>query len=463
MGPRTSRRCITSSLALATLLVIIVAASVAGGTRRVADINPGSGGSDPSGLVALDGWLYFAATDAVKGRELWKTKGTAATTRRVMDICPGACSSDPDELTRVGRFIYFTAYDPQKGRELWRTKGTRKYTKRVKDIRPGTGGSNPHNLVRVGSGTTVQLFFAADDGVHGNDLWRTWEKNRRRTELLELNDRPGWLGGDSDPRWITDVWDAEWLVADTELEAGALVYGGQVVGALQEPTWLTAKGRKIYMSAPDPASMGWDATRELWTSYAPQASEHLRKVIDIVPGEGGGSRPERLTAMGKYLYFSADDGVVGREPWFTKGWPVNTARFGDINPGAGSSDPAGFTLLGKKVLFAATDAAGGRELWRNQIGKQNAWRVADIDPGAAGSGPAELTRVGRRVFFAADDGSQGRELWRTAGTASDTRQVKDIRPGGPGSDPHELTRVGKRLFFVADDGRRGDEVWVWTP
>jgi ELWxxDGT repeat protein len=462
MNHRQAGRSLFGALTLAALLVIGSVGSAAASTRRVSDIYPGLAGSDPEGLVALDGWLYFAATDPQKGRELWKTRGTAASTKRVMDICPGSCSSDPGELTRVGRFVYFSAHDPQKGRELWRTKGTPKYTKRVKDIRPGSEGSNPHNLTRIGSGTTAQLFFAADDGVHGNDLWRTWEKNRKRTELLELNDRPGWLGGDSDPRWITDVWDADWLVADADLEAGALVYGGQIVGRIQEPTWLTANGRNLYMSAPEPSSFGDDATRELWTSYAPQASEHLRKVIDIVPGSGG-SLPEELTSIERYLYFSAADGVVGREPWFTKGWPVNTARFGDINPGAASSDPAGFTRLGKKIMFAATDVIRGRELWRNQLGRQNAWRVADINPGSGGSDPTELTRVGKRLFFAADNGTTGRELWRTAGSRSDTRQVRDIRSGGLGSDPHELTVVGNRLFFVADDGRKGNEVWVWAP
>ncbi|MFP2964136.1 hypothetical protein ACLEPN_42115 [Myxococcus sp. 1LA] len=39
----------------------------------------------------------------------------------------------------------------------------------MKDLRPGLAGSQPRNLTRVGS----RVFFVADDGVHGAELWRT--------------------------------------------------------------------------------------------------------------------------------------------------------------------------------------------------------------------------------------------------------------------------------------------------
>jgi ELWxxDGT repeat protein len=65
------------------------------------------------------------------------------------------------------------AHDGRHGRELWKSSGTRRGTKLVKDIRRGDPpeqyDSEPENLANV-AGT---LFFAANDGTHGNELWKT--------------------------------------------------------------------------------------------------------------------------------------------------------------------------------------------------------------------------------------------------------------------------------------------------
>jgi ELWxxDGT repeat protein len=112
----------------------------------------------------------------VAGRELWKSDGTAAGTVRVKDIFPGTFdffgytypnSSYPEELTAVGGTLFFVATNGRKGRELWRSDGTAASTVRVMDILPGAVGSYPSNLTRMGG----RLFFTADDGVRGTELW----------------------------------------------------------------------------------------------------------------------------------------------------------------------------------------------------------------------------------------------------------------------------------------------------
>ncbi|MBK7966727.1 MAG: hypothetical protein IPK10_16660 [Bacteroidetes bacterium] len=47
------------------------------------------------------------------------------------------------------------------------TDGTEAGTRLLKDIRPGTGSSNPHSLIAVGP----KLYFFADDGAAGNEIW----------------------------------------------------------------------------------------------------------------------------------------------------------------------------------------------------------------------------------------------------------------------------------------------------
>jgi ELWxxDGT repeat protein len=85
----------------------------------VSDVLPGPSSSEPAGLTAFGGRLYFAADDGVHGRELWQSDGTAAGTRLAQDVAPGLPGSSPEQLTVAGDRLYFTADDGLHGRELW--------------------------------------------------------------------------------------------------------------------------------------------------------------------------------------------------------------------------------------------------------------------------------------------------------------------------------------------------------
>ena len=67
--------------------------------------------------------------------------------------------------TAVGSSLFFSAKDG-KGRELWRSDGTAAGTLRVKDIRVGSGSSNPRFLTAVD-----RLFFVATNGSSRAHLW----------------------------------------------------------------------------------------------------------------------------------------------------------------------------------------------------------------------------------------------------------------------------------------------------
>src|SRR5947209_8369307 len=86
-----------------------------------------------SSPVAMNGALYFAATDLTHGTELWKTDGTAAGTVIVDDIDPGTLGSNPTSLTVVGSTLFFAASDGVHGPELWESDGTTAGTVMVKD------------------------------------------------------------------------------------------------------------------------------------------------------------------------------------------------------------------------------------------------------------------------------------------------------------------------------------------
>src|SRR5262249_50840794 len=166
----------------------------AAGTVLVKDINTGSNtGSYPSSLTDVNGTLFFAADDGTHGRELWRSDGTAGGTGLVKDIYPTWWDSHRSNLTDVNGTLFFTADDGTHGRELWKSDGTAAGTTLVNDISPGgsTGyygnyyvnSSTPSYLTAV-NGT---LFFTADDGTHGRELWKTNGTAAGTTLVKDIN------------------------------------------------------------------------------------------------------------------------------------------------------------------------------------------------------------------------------------------------------------------------------------
>ena len=142
------------------------------GTRLVKDIYQGTHSSYPRNLFVFNNALYFFARTASDGVELWKSNGTSAGTIEVKDINPGGDSSYDDTYTTFfanNNVLYFNANDGTHGTELWKTNGTPDGTVMVKDINAGADSSNAENLTALG--TTV--LFSATDATHGTELWKT--------------------------------------------------------------------------------------------------------------------------------------------------------------------------------------------------------------------------------------------------------------------------------------------------
>jgi ELWxxDGT repeat protein len=70
-------------------------------------------------------------------------------------------------LTAVDGLLLFAADDGEHGLEPWRSDGTAEGTRRVADISPGRDASTPGPFSLVGS----TLLTGADDGEHGRELW----------------------------------------------------------------------------------------------------------------------------------------------------------------------------------------------------------------------------------------------------------------------------------------------------
>src|SRR5690606_36573010 len=108
-----------------------------------------------SELVRSNDSLFFTAYTPAHGFELWRYSfGAGTEPALVKDITPGLTGS-VRSLTDVDGVLYFLADDGVTGPELWRSDGTEVGTQLVLDIYPGSVGSFPRVLTNV-SGT---LYF----------------------------------------------------------------------------------------------------------------------------------------------------------------------------------------------------------------------------------------------------------------------------------------------------------------
>ena len=424
-------------------------------------------------------WTAIPYTGDTGGYEVWQ--GIPDVTEMVEDIFPGTSGSIPSypgsenplsvgymsNLTNAGSVLFFAADNGMNGNELWKSDGTEAGTAMVKDVWPGAGGSSPDYLASMGG----VLFFNAGDGTNGSELWKSDGTDAGTVLVKDI-----WPGaGYGYPEFMTAAGDILFFRADDgthgiELwksdgsEAGTVmvkdIYPGFDGG---DPEYLTEMGGILYFRVNDGTNGD-----ELWKSNGTEAGTVLVK--DIRPG--GGSLIRYMTAMGGFLYFSANDGTNGVELWKSDGSEAGTVMVKNIDPedgiipSLGNSNPANLINVGGVLYFMASDGTNGTELWKSDGTEAGTVMVKDIWPGTEAGSPKYLTDVGGVLYFVANDGTNGEELWKSDGTEAGTVMVMDICTGSGSSSPRYLIEAGGTLYFGADDGTNGEELWKhgtsWT-
>ena len=423
--------------------------------RLVKDLPLGGSNFKPQDLTAVGNLLFFTADDGVSGRELWRSNGTTAATVRVKDIRVGTGDSlrdeDRNQLTAIGNTLYFVADDGVYGSELWKSDGTEAGTVLVKNINPGNKDSNPRNFVRIGS----TIYFTADDGVSGMELWKSDGTAAGTVQVKNIN--PGSTG--SFPFDLTVIGNTLYFVAFTNTHgeelwksdgttAGTVLVKDIHFGSMgSEPKDLTVIGNMLYFSADDMIN-----GREIWKSDGTTGGTGLLKNIHI---DDMPSDPEDLMVIGNTLYFTADNMFNGRELWRSDGRAEGTVLVKDINPGFAHSFPAYLTAVGNTLFFNANDGVSGDELWKSNGTEDGTVRVKNIRAGSEGR-----TTLGSTLYFEANDGTSGDELWRSDGSSSGTVRVADLKPGSSSANPSNFTVVGNTLFFTANNGDNGEGLWA---
>ena len=331
---RTTGKCLTSVggpclIVVLVLLVEIVGSPTAAARLSGAQVAP-DGGQPPTPTTAA----------APVGSNRVVSTGDLPAPQLVKDINPGDPSSAPEMFVRFGKAVYFRANDGEHGVELWRTDGTATGTTLVADLFRGPLNGVPGNLAVAGG----SLYFHAFTEPTGSKVFRS-NGTRAGTQLL-VDTFPGAPGGPFGPPL---------------------------------PSLFTTFGKRVLFAATDP-----EHGYELWSTNGTGAGTALVK--DIHPGQQW-SVPVGLVRLGNRAFFGADDSFIGnpdgtatfnRELFVTDGTASGTSRLIDINPGPQPSIPILLTRFGGNSCSGPTTArtvtsSGSRTV---QVPVRGCWSIS---------------------------------------------------------------------------------------
>jgi len=339
------------------------------------------------------------------------------------------------KFTNLGNLTVFFADHPDTGIEIWVTDGTPAGTHILKDINPGPEDSifaagDDREIVRVRD----KVYFLADDGIHGEELWVT-------------------NGTEIGTRMVEDIYPGE--------------FGSWIRN-------LTLFKDKLYFLVGERVT-GDDTVNGLWVSEGTAATTKRIATSPLRVDVFGGEDADSMVVLNNQLIFAAYSHEHGYELWQSDGSTSGTSLLKDILPGIHHSNPRQFNVVGDKVYFMANDGTHGTELWLTDGTSNGTRMVKDINPGSERGAMAISVDEHRKknpgfndkLYFAGKTPEQGTELWVTDGTLAGTKIVRDIAPGSASSDvasAFDCLRAAEvfnnKFYFRADVGTTHDSA-LW--
>ncbi len=431
-----------------------------GGTGRVGGQIAYDGDSfafqlPPPDCASTGSLLIFPGQSVADETQPWAANVAAASQIKVINPAPRANSSDPRGIQPYSNGVLFSAYTAANGREYWKSDGTETGTAMIADVNVT---ANPmDDDFDLFSTRVVGNSFTFLSRIAPGAVGQPWISNGTAGGTFSLGSPPDpGLGGFS----YTPLLGSRILLLDDygllyeKLPASATPVEIPLPAAIDSIRELAVEGPGGGYLIGRGDALGSELIRTNGTTAGTSV------IKDINPG-GGDSEPSGFVALGNKVYFTADDGTTGREPYVTTGTAAGTLRLRDINPD-GDSGASDFRAVSDKVYFIADDGATGREPYVTNGTAAGTLRLKDINPDGD-SGASHFIAVGTKVYFIADDGVHGRELFVTDGTTAGTQMVADINPEGDGPGSGLITDVDGILVFAADDNVHGTELWKAVP
>lgn len=388
------------------------------------------------------------------------TKITAQNFHLVKDI-NRTTNSSPNSFKAIKGIKYFAADDGVHGSELWRTDGTEQGTWMIADINKGDADSDPSGMTEGANGI---IYFKAYTEEYGYELWKTDGTARGTKMVKDIN--PGtesglvnYLSNDNDNEF-TYVNGIMFFIADTK-GTGPEIWK---TDGTAKGTVMVKNPANIYGSSPDDLA-GYNGklyyfgsgphSDSLFTSDGtPQGTYGIKAVdrydVDIWSYTG-------ILVMNNVMYFTASPPQSNGnniELWRSDGTVAGTYIVKDINPSYGSN-PNNLTALNNTLYFDADDGTHGHELWKSDGTATGTSLVYDISNNNVSFSVTYMVAFHDSIFYTYQTNNGDKDangLWKSNGTANGTVKAMDFKGT-------TLTALSSSLVFIKGDSATGYELW----
>jgi len=367
--------------------------------------------------------LLTAGVNGIDGCELWVSEGFESSTQLLLDINPNGDALPGQYLgmlsvhTSQGERVFFDADDGVNGRELWVSDATVSGTTRVGNSGSPLLISSSAKIVEWGQGIVVST--ATDELI--------WSDGVTVTTIF------------SHPSFST----TQQQDLDT-LSYGITTLATEMLYSNSTHLWFSAKDQNDV----EPHLLTIDAEFQSWNLNPSGASQPDAPMLIE-----GGLVIVAEAQNGRQLVHLSNEGSMN--------WLTTLQHQGTGNPTTQVAEYLGIHQLGNLLVFDALTSGVDPQVWAHNLssGSTHLLSTAILAPGDWAGGIVHQ----QRVWFDCVAPGVAHEICSTDGTVNGTRVETDLRAGVASSNILGFESFGEHLFFLASgqiDGiETGSSLW----
>jgi trimeric autotransporter adhesin len=351
----------------------------------------------------------------------------------------------------------------------------------VKDINFGTGSSLfIPNVVQSRDVLNDVLYFVANDGIHGSEIWKSVSPYDEQSTSLVKDMTAGPTNWGATGHY-TSAFNKIFFFNSDGTYNGLSMSDGTEQGTRVVGPVVCANNQSCNVNYPIASSQG----KIFWSNFARKNGPYRDVLTGMTmtlwktdPSTGTTVKVKDFNSIENWLEDVNGTLVFIAKPnngnfglWKSNGTSTGTvAVYTSFNPVNLSGYPTSQNghpyyyyktrfVSGGNLYFASSDATYGTELWKTNGTAAGTTRLTDINPGTGNSAPAMGAIMNGFLYFSANDGTNGYQIWKIPLGGGTATRVTNIDGGTTGADPMWLTAVGNTLFFSAYSGLNGRELW----